>query len=91
MPQYECPYPECTYTTGDINDELAAVMMRIHAEVHISSKQKAAKVDNVRRPVISAGGTSEEWSYFNTRWTEYKMATKITHSTFKFNSASTPQ
>ena len=53
-------------------------MMRIHAEVHISSKQKAAKVDNVRRPVISAGGTSEEWSYFNTRWTEYKMATKIT-------------
>ena len=78
MPQHECPFPDCAYITNDISDELAAVMLRIHAEVHLSSQQKAAKVENVRRPVVISGGTSEEWSYFVTRWTDYKAATKIT-------------
>ena len=26
---------------------------------------------------ISAGGTSEEWTYFTSRWTDYKTATKV--------------
>ena len=35
------------------------------------------KAEKVKRPVISASGTSEEWTYFTQRWTEYKQATRL--------------
>ena len=38
----------------------------------------AAKVEKVRRPTVLAAGTSEEWSYFELRWSEYKAATHLT-------------
>ena len=37
-----------------------------------------AKIEKVRRPTVSAAGSSEEWSYFETRWEDYVEATKIT-------------
>ncbi|MEL6802297.1 MAG: reverse transcriptase domain-containing protein, partial [Bacteroidota bacterium] len=78
MPVYNCPYPDCAYTTDDVTDQLAAVMLRIHADgAHSAPQQEAARVEKVRRPVIVSGGTSEEWSYFLTRWNDYKSATKI--------------
>ena len=81
MAKHQCPFPNCTYATNDITDELAAVMLKIHAEgTHLASasSQKPARVESVRRPVISAGGTNEEWAYFQTRWDDYKAATQIT-------------
>ena len=35
------------------------------------------KAEKVKRPVISASGTSEEWKYFTQRWAEYKRATHL--------------
>ena len=35
----------------------------------------AAKIDRVRRPTISPAGSSEDWSYFISRWQDYKDAT----------------
>ena len=78
MPKHQCPYPDCTYETKDISDELAAVMIKVHADGAHLHRNKPAKVENVTRPDISAGGTSEDWSYFLTRWSEYKSATNIT-------------
>ena len=43
-----------------------------------SAQATAAKVEKVRRPTVSVAGSSEEWSYFLTRWQDYKEATKIT-------------
>ena len=63
MPVHECPFTDCTFTTKDVTDELAAVTLRIHADDKHSFRrvsQNPAKVESVRRPVISAGGTSEE-------------------------------
>ena len=78
MPERRCPYPDCSYTTTDVTDELAAIMLKIHADgIHSNTNSKAAKVESVRRPTISTGGTSEEWSYFLTRWEDYKTATKL--------------
>ena len=81
MPRQQCPFPNCTFTTNDVTDELAAVMLKIHAEgahLSLSASHKPAKVESVRRPMISAGGTNEEWAYFQTRWSDYKAATQIT-------------
>ena len=78
MPERQCPYPNCSFTTTDVTDELAAIMLKIHADgIHSNNNSRSAKVESVRRPTISAGGTSEEWSYFLTRWEDYKTATKL--------------
>ena len=80
MPVHECPFSDCTFSTKDVSDELAAVTLRIHADDKHSYHRlshKPAKVESVRRPVISAGGTTEEWAYFQTRWADYKAATQI--------------
>jgi hypothetical protein len=80
MPEHHCPYPNCGFKTKDISDELAAVMLKIHADgMHTANQQKPTKtkVESVRRPIIASGGTSEEWSYFLTRWSDYKTATNI--------------
>ena len=34
--------------------------------------------EKVKRPSISASGTTEEWTYFQQRWSEYKQATRLT-------------
>ena len=35
------------------------------------------KAEKVRRPTTSSAGTSEDWSYFLSRWADYKSATKL--------------
>ena len=83
MPKYQCPFPECTYETENVKDELAAVLLSVHSTgIHTASLASAApaaaKVVKVRRPTVSAVGSSEEWSYFLTRWQDYVEATKVT-------------
>ena len=34
-------------------------------------------MEKVRRPTITSAGTSEEWSYFITRWQDYAEATRV--------------
>ena len=83
MPKYQCLFPECTYETEDVKDELAAVLLSVHSTgTHTASPASAApaaaRVEKVRRPTVSAAGSSEEWSYFLTRWQDYVEATKVT-------------
>ena len=42
-----------------------------------TASNPTAKIEKVRRPTISRAGSSEEWSYFLTRWYDYVEATKI--------------
>ena len=60
------PIPDCPYATEEVDSALATSLLRIHAKTHEPSNS-TAKVEKVRRPTISAGGTSEEWTYFLTR------------------------
>ena len=83
MPKHKCPFPECVYETDDVGDELAAVLISVHAKgAHTSppadgTSSQTARIEKVRRPTISSAGTSEECSYFMTRWTDYAEATKV--------------
>jgi hypothetical protein len=58
---------------------LAAALITTHATIHNSSVMNtvAAKVEKVKRPTISSAGTSEDWSYFISRWNDYVTATKV--------------
>lgn len=78
MESISCPVQNCTYATPDnTNPVVVAALLNAHSTIH-SSRDNAAKVERVRRPTISAAGSSEEWAYFTTRWEDYKTATKVT-------------
>ena len=73
-----CPVEGCDYeTTADATDAALIVQLLKMHESASHGNQSSAKVEKVRRPSISAGGTHEEWVYFNTRWTDYVTATKV--------------
>ena len=82
MPVINCPYPDCTYATGDITEALASTMLTIHASgahsVNTATTTTPCRIERVKRPIISAAGTSEDWTYFQARWEEYTTATRIT-------------
>ena len=44
----------------------------------------AAKPEKVKRPTISAGGTSEDFAYISQRWSEYKKACRLSGSDIVF-------
>ena len=71
MTKIKCPFPDCEYETEDVQDQLAATLLTIHASgMHTpaastsSNQTMAAQVEKVRRPTITTAGTSEEWLYF---------------------------
>ena len=89
MPVFQCPLPTCDYATADITEVLAVQMLTIHATTHMptaatlpptptTTQSQTSRLEKVRRPVISASGTGEDWNYFSARWTEYKAATGVT-------------
>ncbi|XP_066910175.1 uncharacterized protein [Clytia hemisphaerica] len=79
----QCPFPECDYATIDTEPDLASTLLKIHASgVHTPQQglavRETARVEKVKRPTITTGGSSEDWSYFTVRWQDYVTATKIT-------------
>ena len=86
MSLIECPAPGCTTTwPSDTPSEVLMKLIDLHARTAhpIAAPETAptatgAKAEKVKRPVISLSGTCEEWSYFEQRWREYKLATRLT-------------
>ena len=83
-----CPAPNCTAKWPSNTDpEVLVRLIDLHSRTAhpIATPETAptaagAKAEKVKRPVISSSGTSEEWSYFQQRWKEYKLATRLTGS-----------
>ena len=75
MPAVDCPIPGCDYKTPDLDAAIVAALLTAHSAIHTSGQ---AMVEKVKRPTIAAAGTSEEWAYFKSQWSDYADATKIT-------------
>ena len=58
---------------------LAAALITTHATAHGSSNSATptARAEKVKRPSISSAGTTEDWQYFKSRWSDYVKATKL--------------
>ncbi|XP_021365018.1 uncharacterized protein LOC110457888 [Mizuhopecten yessoensis] len=78
MPAVACPITDCDYVTDDLDATIVAALITAHSAVHIPKREHAAKVEKVKRPTLSAAGSSEESAYFQSRWSDYVSATKIT-------------
>ena len=79
MPAIRCPIESCVYQTPDVDPVVAAALITTHASVHVVPHPvaPAAKVEKVKRPCISSAGTTEEWQYFQSRWSDYVRATNL--------------
>ena len=81
MPVIQCPVANCSYVTENVDAVVAASLLNLHATDHATratpSTATTPQVEKVKRPTIFPAGTSEDWSYFQSRWSEYKAATKI--------------
>ena len=78
--QIACPVPDCDTTfDASLGAEVLTALINLHREgAHRAPIAEAApKFEKVRRPSTSAGGTSEEWTYFLQRWNDYKAATRL--------------
>ncbi|KAJ8369166.1 hypothetical protein SKAU_G00091940 [Synaphobranchus kaupii] len=76
----ECPIEGCDYIARHAAAAVVAAMLSIHATVHVAAPRAPganAKMEKLKRPSIALAGTGEAWSYFITRWGEYKTGTKL--------------
>ena len=77
MPAVKCPFPDCAYTTADLDPAIVAALITAHSAVHTLAPAKTARVEKVKRPTVTAAGSSEDWAYFLSRWNDYVAATKL--------------
>ena len=70
---------QCTWSTQEEDRTTLIILLQMHERaIHPTPPASTtAQVEKIRRPTITAGGTTEEWSYFLQRWATYKAATHI--------------
>ena len=75
----ECPVDGCTYNTVDVQPVVAAALITAHALNHKAPAEPvlAARVEKVKRPSVSSAGSTEDWLYFESRWSDYVAATRL--------------
>ena len=71
MPKVKSPIPGCSFETQDLDTAIVAALITARTITHTQGLATVANVEKVKRPVISATGTREEWSYFISRWVDY--------------------
>ena len=79
MPVVRCPIEDCEYQMLGVDPVVAAALITTHATVHALPHlaTPVAKAEKVKRPCISSSGTTEDWHYFISRWSDYVKATKF--------------
>ena len=83
MAPIKCPAPDCGETfREDLDPTLLLRLLDLHAQTAhpptvATQATPTTKAEKVRRPSIANSGTSTDWEYFITRWTEYKEATRL--------------
>lgn len=79
MPKVKCPIEGCDYTTPNVDPAVVAALITTHATTYQRPDEPAlaARVEKVKRPTISSAGTTEEWQYFKSRWSDYVKATRL--------------
>ena len=83
MTDISCPAPECEVkwpasTPPEVLIKLLDIHERTAHPANTPPTASCVKAEKVKRPSISASGTTEEWTYFKQRWSEYKQATRLT-------------
>lgn len=76
-----CPFENCKFSIAANTDANVVVqLLRMHEAAAHARPSVSITADRVSRPQVSATGSSEDWEYFISRWTDYKNAVHLTGS-----------
>ena len=79
MPVIECPLQSCTYKTPDVDASVAASLLIIHNNVHISANSSKPKPPKMDRPRIGRVCNEDVWNIFMQKWTIFSLdSTELT-------------
>lgn len=82
----ECSLPDCTFTTDDVSEALAIVLLTNHDLAHhnpaptvadATPASTATRGPNLERPKVDVGVTIEEWNVFTRRWEVFRSGSGI--------------
>ena len=90
MEPIHCPADDSCPTkfNAELDSQLLIKLIDVHvtrchpvaaAPVPVADQQKT---ERMKRPVVSAGGSSAQWRYFETRWDEFKAGTGLPPSKY---------
>ena len=80
MAEWKCCYAGCDFVITDEDKDLLKLSAQSHITQHAnpnSSISQPDRTEKAKRPTIIMGFTSEDWTYFLSRWDEYKKLTKM--------------
>ena len=75
MPEVPCPIPGCEYKTPDVDATVVVELIKAHSAIHPGAAAAVAKVERVRRPTVTAAGTTED--KIGPNFNNYVAGTKI--------------
>ena len=72
-----CPFPGCDHVSRHDDAAIVVELLKIHGLTHSAAATPGGNRNKLKRPTVSLAGTSETWSYFETRWGEYRDGTRL--------------
>lgn len=76
-PGVRCPIPDCAFVAEHTDLSIIAALLSIHGKIHDQPpSSQDSRTTRVKRPEITSRGTTTQWTYFLTRWEDFKEATK---------------
>ena len=74
-----CPFDGCKFVVSADKEPIVVVqLLQMHHSAVHTRPTVSINAEKVSRPQVTASGSSEDWQYFISRWSEYKRATHLT-------------
>ena len=76
---YTCEFADCDWEakTETVKDYVALYQIHVQARHPNTGAAATSKAEKAKRPELSSDVSEEDWSYFTTRWEQYKKATGL--------------
>ena len=75
---YTCEYDGCDKEFETETLEHYITLLKLHVDTRHKQHTTSFKAEKAKRPEITADVSDEDWSYFSSRWTQYKKTTGLT-------------
>ena len=75
---HSCEFEGCDWTTETETVSDYVQLLKIHVQARHPQNNGTSKAEKAKRPELSTDVSDEDWSYFKSRWDQYKKATSLT-------------
>ena len=75
---HTCEYDDCNWEVETENLEQYITLLKMHVDARHKQHAASSKAEKAKRPELTSEVSDEDWSYFTSRWTQYKKATGLT-------------